>query len=88
MIDFGKGLGRWNTMPMRDRISVASTSDAYRLDSSNRICPSTRAVGIRSFIRLKQRSSVLLPHPEGPISAVMAYRFTSMLMSLSARKVS
>ena len=25
----------------------------------------------RSFIRLRQRSTVLLPHPEGPMKAVM-----------------
>ena len=33
--------------------------------------PSTRAPGIRSFMRLRQRISVLLPQPDGPISAVM-----------------
>jgi hypothetical protein len=31
------------------------------------------ALGIRSFIRLRLRSSVLLPQPEGPISAVMSF---------------
>jgi hypothetical protein len=30
-----------------------------------------RAPGIRSFIRLKQRSNVLLPQPDGPIKAVI-----------------
>src|SRR5215218_3083962 len=33
-------------------------------------CPSARAPGITSCIRFKQRMKVLLPHPEGPMSAV------------------
>ena len=32
--------------------------------------PSMRTESIRSFIRFTHRSSVLLPHPDGPISAV------------------
>jgi hypothetical protein len=36
--------------------------------------PPTDAVGIRSFIRLKQRMNVLLPQPEGPMKAVIACR--------------
>ena len=54
---------------------------------SNRISPSIRAPGIRSFIRLKQRSSVLLPQPEGPIRAVIWFRGMSIVMSLSASDV-
>ena len=41
---------------------------------------------IRSFIRLKQRSSVLLPQPDGPIKAVILLRGMSIVMSLSARR--
>ena len=36
----------------------------------NIISPSMRALIMRSFIRFRQRMSVLLPHPDGPISAV------------------
>jgi hypothetical protein len=31
--------------------------------------PSTRAIGIVSFIRLMQRRKVDLPHPDGPMNA-------------------
>ena len=34
-------------------------------------------LGIRSFIRLKQRSSVLFPEPDGPMIAVILWRATS-----------
>ena len=40
--------------------------------------PSTRADGIRSFIRLRQRIRVLLPQPEGPIRAVIWLREISI----------
>ena len=36
--------------------------------------PSTRAPGTRSFIRFRQRSTVDLPQPDGPISAVISLR--------------
>src|SRR6476661_8305564 len=36
----------------------------------NRTSPSTRAVGTVSCMRLRQRSSVDLPHPDGPMIAV------------------
>src|SRR5216110_2797059 len=35
-----------------------------------RTVPVTRAMGLVSCIRLKQRKNVLLPQPDGPISAV------------------
>ena len=35
--------------------------------------PSTRAPGIRSFIRFRQRRNVDLPQPDGPISAVISF---------------
>ena len=34
--------------------------------------PSTLAVGMKSFIRLKQRSIVVLPQPDGPMNAVIS----------------
>src|SRR5262249_47877504 len=34
--------------------------------------------------RLKQRSRVLLPHPDGPISAVIRFRGISMVIAFSA----
>src|ERR1700690_2516899 len=47
--------------------------------------PSTRAPPICSCIRLIVRRSVLLPHPDGPISAVTARGGISSEMLLSAR---
>ena len=38
-------------------------------------------------MRLKQRSSVLLPQPDGPISAVILFRGMSIVMSLRASAV-
>ena len=57
-------------MPMRRRTFTESIPGSSKLRPSKRIVPCMRALGIRSFIRLKQRSNVLLPQPEGPISAV------------------
>ena len=42
---------------------------------------------IRSFMRLRQRSKVDLPQPEGPIRAVTSRRGKSMLMLLKAAAV-
>ena len=42
------------------------------------------APGTRSFMRLSQRRTVLLPLPDGPMSAVMRFGATSRLMSLIA----
>ena len=69
-IDLGNGFGRWNTMPTRRRSSTTSVEDARRSRSANRISPSVRTPGIMSFMRLNERSSVLLPQPEGPMIAV------------------
>ena len=56
-----------------------SAGGARRVDVRRRRCPGRRAgsrprpgAGIRSFIRLKQRRNVLLPQPDGPMSAVIA----------------
>jgi hypothetical protein len=44
-------------------------------------------LGTRSFMRLKARSTVLLPQPDGPISAVIFCRLMLRLMSRTARKL-
>ncbi len=42
-----------------------------------------RKPGVRSFIRLRQRMKVLLPHPEGPITEVTELRRIPMEMSFN-----
>ncbi len=49
-----------------------------------RIVPSTRQSGTRSFIRLKHRSRVDLPQPDGPIRAVTSLARIGMVTCLSA----
>ena len=44
------------------------------------------AVSTRSFMRLNERSSVLLPQPDGPMRAVILLRGTVSVMSRTARK--
>ncbi len=43
-----------------------------------------RVLGISSFMRLRQRSSVLLPQPEGPMKAVTSLGRICSEMSFSA----
>src|SRR5512135_4491 len=74
----GNGFGFWKTMPIRRRSATASVSGELMSWPSNRRSPSIRQPGIRSFMRLKQRSSVLLPQPEGPIKAVIRFRGISI----------
>ena len=38
-------------------------------------------------MRLRQRSTVLLPQPEGPMKAVMVFFLTGMVVSRTALKV-
>src|SRR5271157_1973502 len=45
--------------------------------------PETRAIGFVSCIRFRQRTKVLLPQPEGPISAVAWFAGMFRLMSCS-----
>src|SRR3954451_19986168 len=71
-------------MPIRRLSATGSVSGALMGRPSKVTSPSMRAPGIRSFIRLKQRSSVVLPQPEGPIKAVIRCRGRSMLMSFKA----
>src|SRR5437867_1698286 len=53
---------------------------------STRISPAVVTYPYRSFTRLKQRSSVVLPQPEGPISEVMTPCLMVTLTFLSAWK--
>src|SRR6266536_594866 len=46
--------------------------------------PFTRASGTSSCMRLRQRTKVDLPHPEGPIIAVTVWGSTERLISKSA----
>ncbi len=46
--------------------------------------PSTRQIGIVSFIRFRQRRKVDLPQPEGPMKAVTVRSAMSMSTSLIA----
>jgi hypothetical protein len=46
--------------------------------------PLTFAVGMRSFIRSRERRIVLLPQPEGPMKAVTALAFTLSVTSRTA----
>ena len=46
-----------------------------------------RALSTRSFIRLKERSSVLLPQPDGPMRAVIRLRGTLSDTLRTARKL-
>ena len=71
-------------MPIRERISVASTSGPLMSVWLNRIRPSILALGTRSFILFMHLNKVLLPHPDGPISAVTLLGLTSMSMFVSA----
>jgi hypothetical protein len=66
----GNGFGFWKTMPIARRTATTSTSALLMSRSSRRIPPSARAPGISSCMRLMQRTSVDLPHPDGPIMAV------------------
>ncbi len=72
-------------MPIRRRTSIGSTSGPYRSVPWYVIRPSTRAPGMRSFIRLKERSSVDLPQPLGPMNAVISFLKTSSETSRMAR---
>ena len=84
-IDFGNGFGFWNTMPMRRRTSVGFTFGSYRLTPWYSMSPSTRAPAMRSFMRLKQRSTVVLPQPDGPMNAEISLRRISMSTLRTAR---
>src|SRR5437879_388363 len=66
----GKGVGRWNTMPIRRRSWTGSTPASYTSAPSSSTAPVTQPPSDSSCMRLRQRRNVLLPHPDGPITAV------------------
>src|SRR5262245_38403733 len=57
-------------MPTRLRSSVTSRLGSWMSVPPTRMVPSMRTPSTRSFIRFRQRSSVDLPQPEGPMYAV------------------
>src|SRR5947209_16949254 len=57
-------------MPTLARSWPTSMSGPLMSSPSSEMSPVTRADGIVSFIRLRQRRNVDLPHPDGPMSAV------------------
>src|SRR2546421_9346804 len=54
---------------------------------SSTTLPSARALGMSSWSRLRQRTSVDLPHPDGPISAVTWLGSTDSEMSSIASRL-
>ena len=60
-------------MPMLRRTATGSMFDAQMSVSWYLIVPVCRKLGLRSFIRLKQRMYVLLPQPDGPMIAVTRF---------------
>ena len=69
----GNGLAFWKTMPIARRTATTSTRSSYTSVSSTITLPVARAPGISSCMRLMQRTSVDLPQPDGPISAVTLF---------------
>src|SRR5216117_1597159 len=55
------------------------------LTLSSSTSPSTLAPGVSSCIRFRQRSMVLLPHPDGPMIAVTVFAGNSSDTSRTAR---
>src|ERR1700757_4187802 len=62
----GKGVGRWNTMPMRRRSWIGSTPASYTSAPSSSTAPGTQPPSDSSCMRLRQRRTGLLPPPAGP----------------------
>ena len=71
-------------MPTRLRSSVTSMEPSYTSRPPTRIRPVIRTSSTRSFMRLRQRKSVVLPQPEGPMKAVTRFFGTRIEMPLSA----
>ena len=66
----GKGLGCWNTIPTLC-LNVISSISVNIFFPSRRTSPSIVTLSTRSFILLSVFKNVDLPHPEGPINAVI-----------------
>ena len=71
-------------MPTSRRNATGSVPLEKTETPSSRMSPVWRVFGISSFRRLIERRNVLLPHPEGPISAVTARRGMVNVRSKSA----
>ncbi len=63
----GNGFGCWKTIVTRRRSAVGSISAMSVSSSVTR--PVIEADGVSSVSRLSERSRVVLPQPDGPISA-------------------
>ena len=83
-MDFGNGLDFWKTIPMLRRSAITSTVLSKMLCPRSRMSPEWRMPSMSSFMRLKFRSSVDFPQPDGPMNAVTCFSGMSMLMSKSA----
>ena len=66
-MDIGNGLGCWKTIETRVRSLVSSRS--WMSSPSSVMVPLWLAFGVSSVSRLRVRSSVVLPQPDGPINA-------------------
>ena len=82
-MESGNGLGFWNTMPTR-RLSSYTSYFSYTSVLPRSTLPSTRQPSMRSFMRLRQRRSVDLPQPDGPMNAVTLPAGMSSVMSFRA----
>src|SRR5882762_2353036 len=83
-IDFGKGFDFWKTMPTRLRSSVTSSPGSWMSVAPMRMLPAIRTPSTKSFMRLRHRSRVDLPQPEGPMYAVTRCFGIDMETSFSA----
>src|SRR5207249_5799895 len=84
----GKGFGCWNTMPTSRRSATGSVPFENTETPSSRMSPAWRVCGISSFNRFTERKNVLLPQPDGPISAVTARRGMATVTSRSEEHTS
>ena len=67
-IDIGNGLGCWKTIATRERRRrVGQLVDVLAVEQH--AARRARRSGVSSVSRLSVRSSVVLPQPDGPISA-------------------
>src|SRR5579884_3803948 len=78
-MDVGTGFGTWNTMHKRCRSARGSSVKMF--SPSSKTMPSTRVWRTVSCRRLKTRSSVDLPEPDGPMMAVIWRSGTRRRMS-------
>jgi hypothetical protein len=62
----GNGVGFWNTIPIRRRTCTGSTARRVDIFAVEQTSPVAVAPGTTSCIRLRQRTSVDLPQPDGP----------------------